>query len=308
MPILQSISRWLDTRASSTPIVGGQVEWLRCLPFLAIHLLCAVAWWTGVTATAAAVAVVLFVGRMFAITGFYHRYFSHRAFKTSRVFQFLMAVAGNLAVQRGPIWWAAHHRHHHRHAEERSDLHSPVQHGFWRSHLLWFMTDAGFQTETRYVKDWLAFPELRILDRFDWAVPLALLSGLALAGLALERLAPGLGTNAAQLVVWGFAISTVAVYHATYTINSLAHRFGTRRYATRDDSRNNALLAILTLGEGWHNNHHHFPAAARQGFYWWEVDFTYYGLLALARLGLIWDLRTVPVRVLTRNLIHGHER
>jgi stearoyl-CoA desaturase (delta-9 desaturase) len=141
------------------------------------------------------------------------------------------------------------------------------------------------------------YPELRFLDRYDALVPAALFAVLYLAGSLLKHHAPALGTNGPQLAVWGFCISTVALYHATFTINSLAHRWGGRRYATRDDSRNNVWLALLTFGEGWHNNHHHYPAAARQGFYWWEVDLTYYGLRLLAAMGLIRDLREVPVPV-----------
>lgn len=287
----------------TTPAADDQVDWVRCLPFMGMHLLCLVPLWVGVSWTAVAVCVVLYWLRVFALTGFYHRYFSHRAFRTSRPFQFVMAVAGNLAVQRGPIWWAAHHRHHHLHSEDPTDLHSPVQHGFVWSHTLWFMTGAGFRTQARYVRDWLQYPELRAIDRFDNVVPVLLALGLGALGATLERVAPELGTSAAQLVVWGFGISTVAVYHATYTINSLAHRWGRRRFVTRDDSRNNAVLALLTMGEGWHNNHHHYPAAARQGFYWWEIDATYYGLLLLSKIGLIWDLRLVPTHVLSRNRV-----
>lgn len=297
----ETFTAWFDSSLAPAAGADDRIDWVRCLPFIGIHLLCLGAFWTGVSATALVVAAVLYAARVFAVTGFYHRYFSHRTFKTSRAFQFVMAIAGNLAVQRGPIWWAAHHRHHHLHSEQQPDLHSPVQHGFWRSHLLWFLTDAGFRTQTRYVRDWLRYPELRLLDRFDWVAPAALIAALAGLGAWLEAAAPHLGTSAAQLVVWGFAISTVAVYHVTYTINSLAHRWGSRRFHTKDDSRNNFLLALLTMGEGWHNNHHHYPASARQGFYWWEIDLTYYGLVLLSWLGLIRDLRPVPSHVLSRN-------
>jgi stearoyl-CoA desaturase (Delta-9 desaturase) len=301
---LAALGRWFDTEAPAQR-EDDQVDWLRCLPFVALHLLCFAALWTGVSATALAVAVGLYLVRVFAITGFYHRYFSHRTFRTSRAFQFVMAVAGNMAAQRGPIWWAAHHRHHHLHAEQEPDLHSPHQHGFWRSHMLWFMTGAGFRTQTRYVRDWLRYPELRALDRYDWVVPVLLAAALGVLGALLDRHAPALGTSAAQMLTWGFVISTVAVYHATYTVNSLAHRWGRRRFATKDDSRNNAVLALLTMGEGWHNNHHHYPASARQGFFWWEIDLTYYGLVVLSGLGLIRDLRPVPAHVLSRNLLTG---
>ncbi|MDH4172803.1 MAG: acyl-CoA desaturase, partial [Betaproteobacteria bacterium] len=225
-----------------------------------------------------------FALRMFAITAFYHRYFSHRAFRTSRVMQFVFALLGASAVQRGPLWWASHHRHHHAHADRPEDSHSALQHGFAWAHAGWFLSRANFGTRRELVADLARYPELRLLDRFDVLVPVLLAGGLYAAG--------GL-----QFLVWGFCISTVALWHATFTINSLAHRYGKRRYATRDDSRNNLWLALLTFGEGWHNNHHHYPGAARQGFYWWEIDLSFYVLRALAALGLIWDLKLVPARV-----------
>jgi len=170
----------------------------------------------------------------------------------------------------------------------------------------WFMTRASFATRLERVPDLAKYPELRFLDRYDALVPAALAILLYLSGAALEHWAPSLGTNGAQLLVWGFAVSTVVLYHVTFTINSLAHRVGRRRYATRDDSRNNGWLALLTFGEGWHNNHHHYPGAARQGFRWWEIDLTYYFLLALAAMGLIWDLRPVPATIRdTRPLDRG---
>lgn len=292
------VVRWLDNEAVVDKR-GDRIDWLQCLPFIGIHALCFGVWWTGVSPVAFATALALYFIRLFAITGFYHRYFSHRAFRTSRAFQLVMGVVGNSAVQRGPIWWSAHHRHHHRHSEEPEDLHSPTQHGFWRSHIGWFMTGTGFKTDGRYVGDWLRYPELRLLDRFDWAVPLLLLLGLASTGVFMELRAPWLETTAAQMVVWGFGISTVAVYHVTYTINSLAHCFGNQRFTTEDDSRNNLWLALLTLGEGWHNNHHHYPSSVRQGFRWWEVDITYYLLVVLSWTGLIYDLRQVPSHILS---------
>jgi stearoyl-CoA desaturase (delta-9 desaturase) len=191
------------------------------------------------------------------------------------------------------LWWAAHHRHHHRHADTEHDIHSP-RHGFWRSHMGWFLTPRSFATNHDAIKDLIRFPELRLLDRFDILVPILLAVLLFLGGGWLQQHAPGLGTNGPQLLVWGFFISTVVLFHITVTINSLAHRWGSRRFPTRDDSRNNWLLALLTFGEGWHNNHHHFPGSARQGFVWWEIDFTYYALRTLSVFGLVWDLKTVP--------------
>ncbi len=298
--ITTPILRWFDSTRppTTTSDDDDRIDWLRCVPFVALHLACLGVIWVGVSWIAVAVAVALYFGRMLTITSFYHRYFSHRAFRTSRAFQFVMALAAGTAAQRGPLWWAAHHRHHHNHSDEDPDLHSPSLRGFLMSHVGWFMTNNGFRTDDRYVRDWSKFPELRFLDRFDIAAPLLLAVAVFGLGSLLERFAPGLGTDGWQMLVWGFFISTVAVYHATYTINSVAHRYGSQRFATGDDSRNNFWLALLTLGEGWHNNHHHYPASARQGFYWWEVDISYYFLRALAWTGLIWNLRAVPDRVL----------
>jgi stearoyl-CoA desaturase (delta-9 desaturase) len=295
-----ALRRWFDSGAAVAAAADGdrrRIDWPRVAPFVLVHLGCLGAIWTGVSATAAIVAAALFVLRMFAITAFYHRYFSHRAFGTSRAAQFAFAVLGASAVQRGPLWWAAHHRHHHARADRADDPHSPGEHGFLWSHVGWFLARENFGTRLALVPDLARYPELRWLDRFDAAVPAALALLLFLAGEWLAGAAPGLGTDGWQLLVWGFCISTVALWHATFTINSLAHRFGSRRYATRDDSRNNAWLALLTLGEGWHNNHHRYPAAARQGFFWWEVDVSWYLLRLLAALGIVRDLRPVPVSV-----------
>jgi stearoyl-CoA desaturase (delta-9 desaturase) len=301
---LRVLRQWFDADAALPPGADAdRVDWPRVIPFVGMHLACLAVFWVGITWQAVALAAGLYLIRMFIITGFYHRYFSHRTFKTSRPFQFVAAFLGCMAVQRGPMWWAAHHRHHHAHSDTPSDTHSPAEHGFWFAHTGWFLTKNGFLTRNRLIRDWLRFPELRWLDRWD-LVPVFVLA-LATFGLGalLRALDPASGVTAWQLFVWGFIVSTVIGYHATYTINSLAHRFGSRRFATNDDSRNNLWLALLTLGEGWHNNHHHYPAAARQGFYWWEIDLTYYGLLLLKRLGLIWDLRQVPASALTRNRI-----
>ncbi|MFT3667659.1 MAG: fatty acid desaturase [Pseudoxanthomonas sp.] len=299
---LSTLSRWFDTEARTDDDVAhaGRIDWLRAIPFLGMHLACVAVLWVGVSPIAVVVAVALYAVRMFAITGFYHRYFSHRTFRTSRALQFVAALIGASSVQRGPLWWAAHHRNHHRHADTVADPHSPTQHGFWWSHAGWFLTREGFRTDWSRIPDLAGYPELRWLDRYDTVVPVLLAAALFGLGMLLERLAPGLGTNGPQLLVWGFFISTVVLFHATVTINSLAHRFGRRRFDTRDDSRNNLWLALLTFGEGWHNNHHFFPGTARQGFRWWEIDLTWYGLRLLALVGLVRDLKPVPAWVLAK--------
>jgi len=298
--LVTALRRWIDTsagEATASPGATRRIDWPRVAPFVLLHAGCLGVLWVGVSPFAVGIAIALFALRMFAVTAFYHRYFSHRAFRTSRAAQFAFAVLGAAAVQRGPLWWASHHRHHHVHSDSPADKHSAREHGFLWSHLGWFLARESFATRLELVPDLARYPELRWLDRYDAAVPAALAVTLYGLGAWLEASAPGLGTSGAQLVVWGFCISTVTLSHSTFTINSLAHRFGARRYATRDDSRNNLWLALLTFGEGWHNNHHHFPGAARQGFYWWEVDLSYYGLRLLAALGLIWDLRSVPAAV-----------
>lgn len=294
---MSALLRWLDSYAHDHATADDRIDWLRVLPFVGLHLACLGVIWVGVSTTAVVVALALYVLRMFAITAFYHRYFSHRTFTASRPMQFLFAVLGSSAVQRGPLWWASQHRHHHVHADDELDAHSPQRHGFAWAHLGWFLSRTQFRTRTELVADWMRYPELRFLDRFDALVPLLLATALYALGEALAVFAPELGTDGPQLLVWGFAISTVVLYHATFTVNSLAHTVGTRRYATRDDSRNNGWLALLTLGEGWHNNHHHYPGSARQGFYWWEIDLTYYGLRAMAALGLVSQLKPVPIAI-----------
>jgi len=304
--LLTSFLRWFDSEANIESITAtGQkeVDWLRIVPLLFLHLMCLGVFWVGWSWTAAGVAVLLYFVRMFAITGFYHRYFSHKSFKTPRFWQFMFGVIGNASVQRGPLWWAAHHRHHHRFTDQEQDVHSPSRHGFWWSHIGWLTSRANFPTNHKYVAEWAKYPELRWLNRFDTVIPILLASALYIFGALLERFAPHLETNGMQMLVWGFFISTTVLLHATVTINSLDHMFGSRRYDTRDTSRNNALLALITLGEGWHNNHHHYAVSARQGFFWWEIDITFYALVLLSLLGIVRDLRPVPEGVLNKNRI-----
>lgn len=298
--IWSSIIRWFDAEAAVEDTSGNdrQINYLRCIPFFIVHLGCLGVIWVGVSTTAVVICLLAFWFRMFAVTAFYHRYFSHKSFKTNRFWQFCFAVLGNTAAQRGPLWWAAHHRQHHKHSDDPEDIHSPVAHGFWWSHLGWFMSHQGFHTNYSVIKDLAKFPELRFLNRFDSLVPV--LFGVLMYALG-EWLAfafPALETSGAQVLVWGFFISTVLLFHATFTINSLGHVWGSRRFNTKDQSRNNVFLALLTLGEGWHNNHHRFAVSARQGFYWWEIDISYYLLCVLDKVGIVHDLNPVPQRIL----------
>jgi stearoyl-CoA desaturase (delta-9 desaturase) len=303
-----TIIRWFDSEAGLDELLKSDnsgVDWLRIMPFIALHAMCLGVLWVGWSWIAVAVAATLYLVRMFAITGFYHRYFSHKTFKTSRFWQFIFAVCGNSSVQHGPLWWAAHHRHHHRYADQDEDPHSPSRHGFWYSHIGWLTSRTNFPTRIEYVGDWAKYPELVWINRFDNVIPVLLAIALFGLGASLAIYAPGLGTNGSQMLVWGFFISTVVLFHATSTINSLDHMIGTRRYNTPDTSRNNLALALITLGEGWHNNHHHYAITARQGFYWWELDPTHYLLVLLSWLGIVKDLRPIPETVRSRNQVKG---
>lgn len=258
--------------------------------FLLIHLACLAVLWTGVTPVALLLAVALYLVRIFAIGAGYHRYFAHRAFRTGRIFQFCLAFLAQTSAQRGILWWAAKHRRHHKYSDTELDVHSPVLRGFLYAHVGWIFVPRNDATDYEAVRDLTRYTELVWLDRHPYlpAALLALVSWM-IAGL------PGL--------VVGFCCSTVAVWHATFCINSLAHVAGRRRYVTGDESRNNWLLALLTMGEGWHNNHHAYQVSVRQGFRWWEYDPTYYALRALSWLGLVWDLHVPPKAV-----VRGEQR
>ncbi len=285
-----------------------KVDWVRVMPFVILHLGCLAVIWVGWSPVAAWSAVALYFVRMFAVTGIYHRYFSHKTYSTSRFGQFLLALWGGTTVQRGGLWWAYHHRHHHQHSDGPEDAHSPHVHGFLWSHIGWITSRRNFPTDYSKVKDLAKFPELVWLNRFDLVVPILYAFACFGAGMLLERFAPGLGTNGPQMLVWAFFISTTALFHGTSCINSMAHLMGNRRYNTTDDSRNSFILAIICLGEGWHNNHHRYQSCTRNGFYWWEIDPTYYGLKVLSWTGLIWGLKDVPQSILEEGNRAEHER
>ncbi len=302
--IATAIVQWIDAdhcpegrnKLLSQP---DKVDWVRVIPFALLHLGCLGVIWVGWSPFAVVFAVALYFVRMFAVTGIYHRYFSHKTYSTSRVVQFLLALWGGTAVQRGPLWWAGHHRHHHRHSDDEHDAHSPVVHGFLWAHIGWITSKRNFPTDYSQIKDLTKYPELVFLNRFDLIVPLVFALGTYCLGVGLDSWAPGLGTTGPQLLIWGFFISTTALFHGTSCINSLAHLMGKRRLKTSDDSRNSFILAIICLGEGWHNNHHRYQSSTRNGFYWWEFDPTYYGLKFLSWTGLIWGFKAVPATVLT---------
>jgi stearoyl-CoA desaturase (delta-9 desaturase) len=277
-------------RPLSIPLPNGaRIHLVSALPFLVLHLAAVSILFVHFKWSYLMACVLFYEIRMFFVTAGYHRYFSHRSFKTSRWFQFVIAWMAMSSSQKGILWWAAHHRHHHRFSDQEDDLHSPTLFGFWWSHVGWILSDKYNQTRFEYVGDFARFPELRWLNKYFLVPPAILALVVFLIG--------GWGWFA-----WGFCLSTVLLWHGTFTINSLSHIFGRRRFPTTDTSKNNWLLALVTLGEGWHNNHHYYMASARQGFYWWEIDITYYALKVLSWAGLVRELRCVPEHVLAEGL------
>ena len=260
--------------------------WIVSLPFYAVHVVAVVGVallgfsWKGL-----ALALALYYIRMFGVTGGYHRYFSHRTYRTSRAFQLFLAVLAQSSIQKGALWWAAHHRDHHKHSDTPKDPHSYRSYGFWYSHVGWILSSETEETDFSRISDMARYPELRWLNTWHVVPGVALAVGLYLVG-------------SWEALVWGFFVSTTLLWHGTFTINSLSHIWGKRRYTTTDDSKNNPVLAIVTMGEGWHNNHHYYPRSVRQGFHWWQVDMTYYILRALAAVGIVWDLHLPSQKVI----------
>lgn len=265
---------------------------VKSIPFFLVHILALGIFFFPFSWSTVALILGLYYVRMFFLTAGYHRYFAHRSYKMGRFMQFLMAVGGASCTQKGPLWWAGHHRNHHRWSDQPQDIHSPKD-GFWWSHVGWILSSKYDEAPLEKIKDFARFPELRWLDKYHLVPPVLLATALTLI----------LGWRGLFI----YFASTVLLWHGTFFINSLAHVFGRRRYATTDTSRNSMILALLTLGEGWHNNHHYYQSATRQGFFWWEIDITYYILKLMSFVGLVRNLRTPSKEVLARNRIKdGH--
>jgi len=267
-----------------------RVDWLAAGPFWLVHVAAVIGvailgWsWSGVL-----LAIALYFVRMFGVTGGYHRYFAHKTYKTSRPMQFLLAFLAQSSTQKGALWWAAHHRLHHKNSDKPNDIHSMKQKGFFWSHVGWILCHKHDATEWDQIKDFAKYPELRWLNRYH-VIPSIVLGTTLYLTLGWWGL------------VWGYLVSTSVLWHGTFTINSIAHWMGRRRYATTDDSKNSLILALITMGEGWHNNHHYYPRATNQGFYWWEIDVTYYILRAMSVVGLVWDIHTPPAKIRDRRI------
>jgi stearoyl-CoA desaturase (delta-9 desaturase) len=280
------------------------------IEFAVIHLIPLLALITGATAFDWLMCGVLYFTRMFFVTGFYHRYFSHKTFKTSRVFQFIMAFLAETSLQKGILWWAAHHRVHHRTSDTPQDPHSMKIYGFFYSHMGWILGPDYKRTDFKGISDYAKYPELRWINKNYLIPPLTLaLALMAVGGVVNGGSITMMFTSAGvSTLLIGFFLSTVLLYHGTFSINSIMHKLGRQRYETGDESRNSALLAMLTLGEGWHNNHHYYESSTRQGFFWWEVDITFYLLKVLSWFGIIWDLKEVPKYIkYSRNKKEAHK-
>lgn len=273
---------------------GEKLSLLVSLPFISVHIGALFALTISPSPFALFMVFLMYFIRMFGITAGFHRFFSHKTFKTSRAFQFILAYLATSSAQMGPIWWASHHRHHHKYTDEIEDPHTPTLKGFFWAHVGWIMSPSNVPTKEEYVGDLKRFPELRFLDKYHYLAPFSMAVSLFALGEYMALNHSQYGTNGIELLMWGFFVSTVILYHATFTVNSVCHVFGYRTYDTKDGSVNNWLVAILTLGEGWHNNHHAFPNSERQGHKWYQIDICHYILWSLSKIGLVWDIRDVP--------------
>lgn len=273
----------------ATPVTRPRIRPIAFVGFTVVHLAALGVFWVGFSWQGVLLCLLSYYFRMFSITAGFHRYFSHRTFQLNRFWQFVLAFAGMTSAQKGVLWWSAHHRHHHKYSDQPEDVHSPIQRGFWWSHMGWILCDEYAKTRYDQIKDMAKFPELVWLDRNQYLPTMLYAIALALAFGPVG-------------LFYGYFLSTVILWHGTFTINSVMHVFGKRVYRTTDDSRNSMIMALLTMGEGWHNNHHYYPGSAAQGFRWWQIDGTYYILLLGEKLGIVKNMRRVPARVVEASL------
>jgi stearoyl-CoA desaturase (delta-9 desaturase) len=283
-----------------------RINWIKSIPFFTVHAIPLAAIWTGASSFDWWLCFWLYVVRMFAITGGNHRYFAHKSYYATRFFQFVMAFLGTSAAQKGVLWWAEKHRYHHRWSDQAEDIHSTKRHGFWYAHVGWVLNDRNHYFDGRLVQQFLKFPELRLMNQSPWMwfPPV----GLGAAVFFLRWWAAGLTAGFSALLV-GFFLSTVILYHGTFFINSLAHMLGTHDHQTHPDkdkddtSGNSWILAIVTLGEGWHNDHHFKAQYTKQGIEWWKIDITYYALWLLQGVGY-WRFRKADDGSRKREFVH----
>lgn len=260
------------------------------IAFSAMHLACLAIFFVNYNITALLVFLITFSMRTFALTAGYHRYFSHKAFQTSRVFQFILALVGTWASQKGPLWWSGHHRYHHIHSDKETDMHSP-KNGVFQAHVGWVFEARSDEVDPKFIKDWIKYPEIVWLDKYAHESFALYLVGLFILGSCISYFYPALETSGLAFVFWGGILSTVLLYHTTFSVNSICHIFGSRDYQTTDNSRNNWLVALITFGEGWHNNHHKFAYSIRNNLKFWQIDITYMILCVLKKFRIVWDFK-----------------
>lgn len=270
----------LSIKSAAATQATALERFLRKWLFWSLHLIPLSLFWLDTQWWHWAVCIGLYFGRMFFISAAYHRYFSHKTFKTSRWFQFVLAFMAQTSAQKGALWWAAHHRLHHKYSDTDLDPHSPARKGIWYAHYGWIYDPKNAPTHYEHIPDFAKYPELVWLNKFKLMPAVVLAVVLFLIG-------------SWPLLVVGFFVSTILLWNGTFLINSAAHLIGKQRFVTGEDSKNSWLLAILCLGEGWHNNHHYKQFTTKFGFHWWEIDMTYIGLRILSWFGLVWDLKVL---------------
>ena len=271
--------------------MNTNISYSNATRIILFHLSVVLVFISGYSFTALITFLVLFLVRLFVITGFFHRYYSHRSYQTSRWFQFLLTFIGTSAGQQGPLSWATSHITHHQHADAEDDPHSPVLNSGFYAHIGWLLQKDALSTNDKIVKPFTKYPEIVFLDRYHYIGTTSLIISLALLGMLLSEHYPELGTSALQLVSWGFILSTLLILHGACLVNSVGHLYGYRRFKTKDNSHNVWWLFPLTLGDNWHNNHHHAPKSASFSYAWWEVDIIYLCILILEKLGLVWNVK-----------------
>lgn len=293
--------------SNTTPVGPSQRRQARIVivGMTLFHLGALGVFFTGVSEVAVMAMIAYYILRGFGITAGFHRLLAHRSYKAGRLTQFMISLAGSLAVQGGPLWWVAHHRAHHRYTETDKDIHSPRTKGFWKAHIGWMGSPESFNENGAGARDLHQYPELKFLQRHYALLVLgqgAIIFGI---GALIGWLWPTSETSGLQFLTWVYFLGTVLLWHATFMVNSVCHTWGGRPFDAKDDSTNNWLVVILALGEGWHNNHHKFANSARHGLKWWQFDLTWCGLLLLSKLRLVSDLKTPHEQVLADALAEG---
>ncbi len=266
------------------------------LPLAGLLAACVMLWGVAFSWMYLALMAAMFLATGLGITVGYHRLFTHRSFETPGWVRYTFGVLGSMAVQGPVLHWVAEHRRHHQHSDHDGDPHSPHGHGqtwrdtirgAWHSHVGWMFRRSSRELP-RYIKDLRADPIACAVSR---QFPVWVLVGLAVPA-AIGGLMTMSWTGVLLGFLWGGLARVFLVHHVTWSVNSVCHLWGARPFVSHDHSRNNAIVGVLALGEGWHNNHHAFPTSARHGLAWWQLDLSYLLIRSLSAVGLAWGVRT----------------